>query len=143
MYSTLPRPLTETFEMSCKWSVSNCPPTALSCTTYLDLEVGVKQELEFEALLAFIAYSNDCLKCVLAQCDTVDQSEVQRPRFAVLFADAVAIKTKVELHRAGVQGVLRRRLAQVFPTRVACESMLRELRGRAFFGRWTEDLLCS
>lgn len=107
---------------------------------YLDLEVGVQQELEVEALLSLIADGDDCLQRVFAQCDAVHQTKIQRPCLAVLLADAVAVKTEVELYGACVQRILGSGLAQVFPARVSCEAVLRELRSWTGGGRWTEDL---
>lgn len=91
---------------------------------YLDPEVGVEQELELEALISLVAYSDDGLESVLAQCDAVHETKVQRPCLAVLLADAIAIETEVELHGAGVKCILGGRFAQVFPTRVARETVL-------------------
>ena len=61
MYSTLPRPLTETLEMSCTNSVSVLSAESYRRCAYLDSEVGVQQELEFKALVSLIAYSDHCL----------------------------------------------------------------------------------
>lgn len=73
------------------------------CDAHLDPEVGVQQELELKALVSLVAYSDDCLEGVLAQCDAVDQTEVQRPCLAVLLTDAVAIEAEVELYGASVE----------------------------------------
>ena len=72
---------------------------------YLDSEVGVQQELELEALLSLVADGDDCLQCVLAQCDAVHQTEVQWPCLAVLLTDAIAVEAEVELDGASVERI--------------------------------------
>lgn len=56
--------------------------------TYLDLEVGVEQELELEALLALISHGDDRLEPVLAQGDAVDEAKVEGPCLASFLAEA-------------------------------------------------------
>jgi hypothetical protein len=62
----------------------------------------VQQELKLEALLSFVAHSQNCLQALLAQCDAVHQTKVQRPCLAVLIANAVAVEAEVELYGTGV-----------------------------------------
>lgn len=90
MYSTLPRPLTDTLEISCAEMVSPCSTRGFP-ETHLDLEVGVQQELEVEALLSLVANCDDGLQAVLAQCDAVNETKVQRPRLAVLVTEAISV----------------------------------------------------
>jgi hypothetical protein len=83
--------------------------------TYLDLEVGVEQELELEALLALVADCDDRLQAVLAQCDAVHEPKVQWPCLSRLLAEGLTIETEIELDRVGVEGILSSRLAQELP----------------------------
>lgn len=115
--------------------------TSRYALAYLDLEVGVQQELELEALLALISHGDDSLELVLAQGNTVYETKVERPCLASFVAETLATQAKVELDGLRLESILNCGFAEELPARCTSESVLGERRrSMSGLGRRAKDL---
>ena len=105
----------------------------------------MQQHLELERLLALVANVQHSLEAILAQCNSVDKTELVRPCLLVLFRKVGGAKTKVKLDRVvaalGQGPRLGRRAAKVLPSGVTSETVLRKGASCVVFGRRAESLL--
>ena len=95
------------------------------------------QHLEVKGLLALVAHAEHSLQAVLGQSNAVLQAEVVRPGLLHVLAQIGRRQAKVEAYRIVVAlpvARLGRRLAQVFPVRNTCKTVLRKLRCSVVLG---------
>jgi hypothetical protein len=104
----------------------------------------VKKHLELERLLALVADVEHGLQTILTERHGVHKTKLIWPCLLVLVGEVGRAETKVDLDRViaalGQGARFGRRAAQVFPSRVASEAMLRESAGCVVFGRRAECL---
>lgn len=66
--------------------------------TYINVKVGVHENLEIKVLLSLIANLQRCLQSILGESDTVYQAKLKRPSLAELLAQHCMRQSKVQLH---------------------------------------------
>lgn len=65
---------------------------------YFDLEVGMQQHLELEALLALVLHVEHGLQAVLRERHAVDQPKVVAPCLLRICAELCGRQTEIKLH---------------------------------------------